>query len=229
MRIEATYNNSLTTYDLYDENITKSNDITEFDFVYICKEYQDSIDNNNWNLLPERSEYFETNTYSDLTTYFNKWFIHFRGCLFSFISATIMKSLGEGIRKNTFLLNTSKKDYSFASYLTVNRTETQYFAFDYNYIIEKPEVMEFIDLNSFLKPVLFEAYYKIKRYFPNSKLILRMLDDPESPDFNQLILGIRTNLKPTEALAKLVEFDESWWLDRVGSTQNMLCITLEWV
>ncbi|RLI75446.1 hypothetical protein DRP05_14820 [Archaeoglobales archaeon] len=70
-----------------------------------------------------------------------------------------------------------------------------------------------------------EAYDEIRKYFPNEELILDVLTDPESDD-QIMVLYINTKLKPQEALKKLKELDENWWLGK-ASRNNNLCIHLQ--
>ena len=95
------------------------------------------------------------------------------------------------------------------------------------YTLDDPlKIIKFLKENKNLSSFLTtEAYDKIRKYFPNEELILDVLTDPESDD-QIMVLYINTKLKPQEALKKLKELDENWWLGK-ASRYNNLCIHLQ--
>lgn len=80
------------------------------------------------------------------------------------------------------------------------------------YIIrDKDEVFEFIESHPYLLPILLEAPEKIRRYFPDEKLGLGVVYDPEIVNYVHLVLSIDlTNLDPYEAMDKEDELYENW-------------------
>lgn len=80
------------------------------------------------------------------------------------------------------------------------------------YIIrDKDEVFEFIESHPYLLAVLLEAPEKIRRYFPDEKLGLKVVYDPEIVNYVHLVLSIDlTNLDPYEAMDKEDELYENW-------------------
>jgi len=69
-----------------------------------------------------------------------------------------------------------------------------------------------------------EAYGKIREYFPSAKLILEVVADPEADKEKELVIFIRTNLPPDEALDRLELLDRNWWLDASLDSGEKLCI-----
>jgi hypothetical protein len=92
---------------------------------------------------------------------------------------------------------------------------------------EGAEVRRFIGRSQSLLDLLSEARSHLSTYFPGSKLALRVITDPESVDDCQLVLFIMTNLAPENALSRLQQFDDAWWVDALDRAQGKLCITLE--
>ena len=92
---------------------------------------------------------------------------------------------------------------------------------------EREEVLWFLERYPFLVPLLLEAYYEIEKYFPHSQVFLEVVTDPEAIDDYQLIAFIATNFGPDEAVDRLEQFDEDWWLDALNRAQGKLCIDVE--
>jgi hypothetical protein len=82
-------------------------------------------------------------------------------------------------------------------------------------------------MNPFLIPLLREAYTHIRKYFPSSKLFLEVVSDPEAINEQQLVVFIAANQDLDGASEALNQLDKDWWLDTLESTQDKLCITLE--
>ena len=90
----------------------------------------------------------------------------------------------------------------------------------------KTAVIQFIDEHSFLIPLLVEARGKIDAYFPNSEVSLEVITDPEAEGDYQLLASVSTNLGAEDAYNRLKEFDRAWWLDELGRSQGLLCISI---
>ena len=85
-----------------------------------------------------------------------------------------------------------------------------------HYIIPEPEsVFGFLRNNPGSSELLLQAYQKLNELFgPNPQIELTLVSDPEAIDVQQTLFGhIRTPLPVPEAIAKLDEFDETWFLD----------------
>lgn len=92
----------------------------------------------------------------------------------------------------------------------------------------RAEVIAFLQSYQFLITLLIEAYYWIEVCFgPYPQVFLEVVTDPEAIDDRQLVVFIRTDLDPVEALAKLDRLDKSWWLKASHGSRGKLCIHLE--
>ncbi len=92
---------------------------------------------------------------------------------------------------------------------------------------ERAEVLWFLERYPFLVSLLLEAYGKIGNHFPYPQVFLEVVTDPEAFDDYQLVIFIATNFAPDEAVGKLEQFDEDWWLDALDRAQGKLCINVE--
>lgn len=96
------------------------------------------------------------------------------------------------------------------------------------YSFRKPgEVKRFLETYKFLAPLLIEAYFEIGKHFPNPRIFLEIDIDPEETNDQQLVAFVATNYSPNEAIRKLKQFDEDWWLDALDRAQKRLCINVE--
>lgn len=89
------------------------------------------------------------------------------------------------------------------------------------------EVFQFLQENPHLIELLLEAYSKIGHHFPGSPIFLEVAFDPEVGDRGELVASIATKLKPKEAIEKLNQFDDDWWLDASDVSGGKLSIGLE--
>lgn len=112
---------------------------------------------------------------------------------------------------------------------SVSKKEPKSVALEKLYTYRRPkEVKEFLAAHPFLEPLLVEAYNKLDDYFgPQPDVVLEVVTDPEAIDDRELFAFIRTSLPSHEALEKLDQFDENWWLDAGDQVDGKLCIHLE--
>jgi len=90
------------------------------------------------------------------------------------------------------------------------------------------EVIKFLVDNSFLFPLLQEAYEQIRNYFGKSpQVVFEVVTDPEAAGVQELVIIILTNLSPDKAFKKLEQLDEEWWLDAPANARRKLCIDVE--
>ncbi|MBE0516022.1 MAG: hypothetical protein IBX41_01345 [Methanophagales archaeon] len=96
------------------------------------------------------------------------------------------------------------------------------------YVLRREEeVYDFLVKDSFLFPLLLEAYDKISNYFEeSSKVFLEVVTDPEAGD-EDLLISIHTNLRPEEAFNRLSQLDKEWWLDTPTYVRKKICIDLD--
>jgi hypothetical protein len=86
------------------------------------------------------------------------------------------------------------------------------------YILQRPKLAMFL---------VTEAYNNIRRFFKNEKLKLTLNEDIETGE-KILFLYILTSLPVDEALAKLNQLDDEWWLDRIDDYPD-LCIHVQMI
>jgi transcriptional regulator with XRE-family HTH domain len=77
-----------------------------------------------------------------------------------------------------------------------------------------------------LAPLINEAAEQLTHYFPDARLQLRHMFEPEG-DEEELILGALTDLDVDEELAILDRFDQEWWFANGRRANGLLIVTLE--
>jgi hypothetical protein len=89
---------------------------------------------------------------------------------------------------------------------------------------DKPTILHFLADNPFLVPLLFEAREAIEQFFPGTPTSLEVLPDPITGDdyHRQLMIFIESDLEAVQAVDRLREFDDQWWLDVVPRTDKAL-------
>jgi hypothetical protein len=96
----------------------------------------------------------------------------------------------------------------------------------------KEEVCRFLSQHVTLTRALIEAYGAIRseRYFPQARLALEALYDPEEErtDNDKLIIIINTDLPFREALSKRRQMQKDWWLSASKRSNGVLGISLEY-
>jgi hypothetical protein len=90
----------------------------------------------------------------------------------------------------------------------------------------KAAVTRILDKYSFLILLLLEAHEKIAVYFLNPEVSLEVITDPETEGDYQLLASVSTSLGAEDAYRRLKEFDRAWWLDELGRSQGLLCISV---
>jgi len=91
----------------------------------------------------------------------------------------------------------------------------------------RSEILQFVENNVFLIPLLYEINSRIKEYFPLAKNILEAINDPDTEDNIYLVIFIHTDLTAREAFNRLKLFDESWWLKVSIRANKKLFINVE--
>lgn len=87
------------------------------------------------------------------------------------------------------------------------------------------EVKDFLAGHPFLIDLLLEAEAHIRKRFEVEdvyKPLLRLVQSPEDPDSEGLGVSIPTALNVPEALRRLDDFDDQWWLDNCGLAHGLL-------
>ena len=91
----------------------------------------------------------------------------------------------------------------------------------------RDDIQWFLEENSFLVSILFEAHVYVDIFFPYSQRILNVVSDPEIPENIQLIISISAKLNADEAFSRLKELDQYWWLNATRQTKGLVNITVE--
>lgn len=111
--------------------------------------------------------------------------------------------------------------------MTQTRTADEAFSIEGLYSLKgKAAVIQFLDEYPFLIPLLLEARKNIHAHFPNSEVSLEVIVDPEAEDDDQLLASVSTSLGAEDVYRRLKEFDRAWWLDALGRSQGLLCISV---
>lgn len=93
-------------------------------------------------------------------------------------------------------------------------------------IRNQAEVLNFLEQNPEMVPALRESYDKIKKYFPDSKLTLDLLVDPEWPYKSRLIIWINTTMDAYQELETLNKMDKEWTVNLADDVASNLIINL---
>ncbi|MFB2936425.1 hypothetical protein ACE1B6_14335 [Aerosakkonemataceae cyanobacterium BLCC-F154] len=72
--------------------------------------------------------------------------------------------------------------------------------------------MHFLEKHPFLISRLLSIPDNIRNYISDFQLSLEVLADPEINDYLQLFISIYTQVDLKEAIDKLDQFEEEWWL-----------------
>ena len=98
------------------------------------------------------------------------------------------------------------------------------------YILSKSSTVgNFLQVHQELGLLLNEAYQELRKYFSSEDLKLELVTDPEIAGDQQLFVYISTSMQVTDALKRLDEFDEQWWLDRIDRADGLLNFNLRFV
>ena len=90
-------------------------------------------------------------------------------------------------------------------------------------------VMAFLRKHSYLADTLLPALPRVRQYFDEStQVALEVVYDPEDGD-RKLFAYILTALSVEQALAKLDQFFDGWWLDACEQTQGELIFTVDFI
>lgn len=92
-----------------------------------------------------------------------------------------------------------------------------------------PAVKEFIRKNEYLTELLLEARQRIPEHFgPDVSVALDVIREPDTKNGGRLFVLILTTLRPKEAVSRLEELDQSWWLDVLSAARGKLTIDIDY-
>ncbi|MFZ3073878.1 MAG: hypothetical protein WA093_01980 [Minisyncoccales bacterium] len=96
-------------------------------------------------------------------------------------------------------------------------------------IDDENAIKDFLKDNHQLIDYLYDAYFKIARYFDGDKLNLSLFVDPEGSENvnSKLFLTINTHLDVNVALSRLNNFDKEWLIPVVGNDLSKFNVDLE--
>lgn len=98
------------------------------------------------------------------------------------------------------------------------------------YILPEPaSAIDFLQEHQELVALLNESYNEIRKYFPSEDLKLQLVSDREIAEDQQLFVYINTSTSVVDALKKLDEFDNHWWLERIDMVNGLLNFNLRFV
>lgn len=99
------------------------------------------------------------------------------------------------------------------------------------YIFREPTVIrQFLRTHSPLIEVLFEAWPHLHQHFgPDLQVALEVVSDPEVENWDELFAYVLTPLLPDEALVRLNNFDQDWFLDQLDRVDGTLNFDVEFV
>jgi len=92
------------------------------------------------------------------------------------------------------------------------------------------EIHRFLQIHSYLVPLLLEIYEKLTVYFEPlfARPILEVITDPESENDQDLFVLVPTQDSPAEALARLDQLNREWWLDVLHWARGKVTIDIEY-
>lgn len=94
-------------------------------------------------------------------------------------------------------------------------------------IADEAEILAFLERHPEVVPLLLETRDAIRRYFGEDAVRLTMSFDYEWPEEEpKLIAYILAPLGPHEALERLHQFDDDWWLKQTSETKALLLVSL---
>ncbi|MGK7903513.1 MAG: hypothetical protein AB4352_19340 [Hormoscilla sp.] len=127
--------------------------------------------------------------------------------------ATVVKKPGVNGQNGTGLANS-----------TLDRTEIE--SLEKLYSFKEPQaVYDFLEEYPFLVPLLQEAQVEIRKHFPNSRLFLKYVTDPEIYNPELAIYITRPeNMDVEERIDLLERLDDDWWLDAEPRSQGKMFI-----
>lgn len=101
--------------------------------------------------------------------------------------------------------------------------------YEFRGVREGLAVENFLQENSFLGSLLFEAYEEVRNHFGfGVRIALEIVADPEAQEDQQLFVVIRTKFPPKAARVLLSGLDQDWWLDALLKAQGKMGISLEY-
>jgi hypothetical protein len=94
-------------------------------------------------------------------------------------------------------------------------------------IQNEPAVSRFLAGHPDLLPLLDQLVLAVRRHVgQEAPIALEVFRDPEATGHEELCAAIGTTLPADDALRRLSDFDEEWWLDAMPAARGKLMVTL---
>ena len=91
------------------------------------------------------------------------------------------------------------------------------------------EILDFIEKNPYLGPLLRSSLRRLAFYFPHARLSLEKICYQDSLDDQQLIVFVKPQdeISLSQAEERFNTFEDNWWLPNLHLAKGKLCIVLE--
>lgn len=97
-------------------------------------------------------------------------------------------------------------------------------------IADEDAILEFLERYPDVAPLLSDIRANIRRFFGEEPVRLELSYDPECPEVDpDLVANIQTLYRSQEALDRLHQFDDAWWIKKLGETNAPLIVSIEHV
>jgi len=97
-------------------------------------------------------------------------------------------------------------------------------------ITDEEEILAFLERYPAVAPLLHDVRSKIRKFFGEDPVRLEMFYDPEWPeDGPKLVVNIQTHYASREALDRLHQFNEGWWIKSRSEIDAPLMVSFEHV
>jgi hypothetical protein len=178
-------------------------------------------------LEKQQSKRVETDYIEELDIEFQKFFIK---QVNSRISSYIDSSVGS---KKYLSSLTELKQKTRTRNLQKQRTHRNYQLLSrlgriYN-LSSSSKLLRFFDENRALIPVVIEAHEELKKRFPSEEFTLEVVSDPEADGCDELFAYILTSLPVEDALQRLNDLDEEWFLNQLDRTNGLFNFNLRFI
>jgi hypothetical protein len=90
-------------------------------------------------------------------------------------------------------------------------------------------VEQFLDKHKDIANLVLEAYTKIRDFFTSETLLLELISDTSIEGGEELFVYIQTYLSVEEAVEKINNFDEQWFLDQLSRTKGLFNFNLRFL
>jgi len=95
-------------------------------------------------------------------------------------------------------------------------------------IEDPPSLRRYLDAHPTVARLPTQVLHAVPRYFPDeTSFRLRLLPDRDDGNHVDLFAIIRMALPENEALRRLDQFDEGWWLEAAARARGQLTIDVE--